>query len=209
MSFTSTEFKGLTIFLGTGFDGFAQFSHAEFEDYVTFEEAAFSTRADFNKAMFVGRTAFDGTVLPDSLDLRGIKTSHRIDLTPALLDSAKATDPAYRSLIALEDTDISKINLNMDLFKLWFPGLEGQPEKRIDIYENVLSTFDQDDLPDSYEALDIEYRIFLNKHKGRHIAHFFNKYMWNYGYNKEWLVWWGLGLLGLFTVVIAIRFNQK
>jgi len=97
----------------------------------------------------------------------------------------------------------------MDLFRLWFPGLEEQPEKKIAIYENVLSALDQDDSPESYKVLDIEYRTFVNNHKGRHVAHFFNKYGWNYGYNKEWMIWWGLGMLVLFTVVISLRFNKN
>ena len=95
----------------------------------------------------------------------------------------------------------------MELFKLWFPGLEDQPEKKIDIYEDVLRKFEEDGLRNSYEVLDIEYQSFINEYKGRHFAHFFNKHWWNYGYNREWVVWWSLGWLGLFTLVNALLFK--
>ena len=198
--FASTEFRGFTIFLGTQFDSVAVFERVEFDEYTSFEEASFSNKADFNSVSFKGRAYFQGTILPDSLDLRRIQTNQPINLTLAQLDTMRAVDPTYRSLIALEGTDISKIKLNMELFKLWFPGLESQPEKKIEIYEDVLRKLEEDGFRDSYEILDIEYRSFTNTYKGRHFVHFFNKYLWNYGYNREWVAWWSLGIIGLITL---------
>ena len=193
VSFTSTEFKDLTIFLRTDFDSLAVFSGVAFDDYTSFEEARFSTQAAFNNTIFEGLITFQGAILPDSLDLRGLRTFEPLDLTQAQLDMLKSEDPTYRSLIALEDADISSIKLNMELFRLWFPGLDDQPGKKMAIYEEVLRKFKEDDLLDSYEVLDIEYRSFINQSGSRHVAHFINKYGWNYGYNKEWILWWALG----------------
>ena len=212
-SFGKASFDSEAHFLGATFDNEAHFRGASFDNKASFFFATFDSEANFREIKFEENVDFEGTIYPDTLDFRSVETAHEIDLTYGRLNPAKALDLGYRSLIALEGTDISKIKLNMELFQLWFPDLKpdsnrGDAERMIDIYEDVLNKFETDGLKRSYRVLDIEYQSFVNQLEGRHFAHFFNKYWWNYGYNREWVVWWSLGWLGLFTIVNALLFKH-
>ena len=201
VTFSEAKFKDNTSFFRTRFNGVTSFHNADFGSRVSFRDAQFHGKVEFNR-----------TIFPDSLDFRDIISSVEIDLTYGDLNEKKDINPDYRSLIALEGADISKIKLNSDLFSLWFPGLNPydsrDAEKIIDIYQDVLKKLEDEGLRRSYQVFDIEYRSFESWVEGRHISHFFNKYWWNYGYSKARIVWWSLGWLLLFTVMNFFYFDE-
>ena len=209
--FHGAQFAMEVDFNRADFTSKAYFVEAEFANHVDFGGAKFASEADFSHAQFAIEVDFSRAILPDSLFFKEVSIEESIDFTYALLDSAKATDTDYRSNIALEGTDISKIRINSDLFQLWFPGLDKNnqrdAEKIIDIYQDVLKKLETDGLTRSYRDFDIEYKTLDNELEGRHFANFFNTYWWNYGYNREWVVWWSLAWLGLFTLVNALLFK--
>ena len=203
--FSQASFDHRSNFWGAIFDTTVFFQDVTFDSLADFTNTTFGNKADFSRAHFLGNVEFRNTEFPDSLDFRDVATVDDIDLTYGEVRSPD--ERTTRTLIALEGTDISKVKINMELFQLWFPGLEDAPEKKIDIYEDVLREFEQDGLRNSYEVLDIEYRSFVNQYKGHHFADFFNKYWWNYGYSKEWIVRWSVAWFVLFTLLNTLLFS--
>jgi hypothetical protein len=68
-------------------------------------------------------------------------------------------------------------------------------DETISIYESVLKSFEANGQTESYESLDIEYHYFKE-------GWFHLPYLWYcYGYHKEWIFFYTLGFLLLFTFI--------
>ena len=233
--FGGTEFKGRAKFVATKFKDRADFGWATFDSSVSFWSAEFYSTAYFGGTKFKGRAEFEGArfggdvifsnaTLPNYMDFRNVKDITReIDFT-----LSKRPFSGGKCHIALAGAEISKIKLNMALFKFWFPtdttfgkssagkdsiiridstSYDGQ----LSVYESVLKKLKDDGFMDSYEILDIEYHRFKYKHGG-----FFDGYIldtvlrwWNYGYSKERVFVWAIGLWVLFSLLNLIFFYPK
>lgn len=136
---------------------------------------------------------FFNTVFSDTLDL-----SYNPSLTN-IIDLTKANFSNHKCALILNGTDISKIRLDYQYFKLAFKSRNDQNEiskndKEI-LFEALLKNFREHGQNDSYELLDIEYKDFKNEW-------FKLPHWWNcYGYHKEWIFYWVLGFLIIFTSI--------
>ena len=98
-----------------------------------------------------------------------------------IFPSAKLSDP------------VITIFLNYCIDELEFPKALSADEEQA-AYEQILKNFKDNGQNDSYEALDIEYRDFKN-------GSFILPHIWNlYGYRREWVFYWALAFLVLFTI---------
>lgn len=199
-------------FQNVKFNEKAYFHNVQFHEVTSFIDASFNSFAGFIGCYFWGDNNFGYVLLPDSMDFRDVRITKEIDFTRCILDNKKVQrDKDYKCLIALAGSDINKIKINYELFRLWFPGNTSY-EVKASTYEKLLKKFEEDGFMESYQLLDIEYKNFRNKHEGHWFLNGFMKYWWNYGYNKEWVVYWSALLFGIFMFVNSFRFqylNQR
>ena len=219
VDFTGTKFKSLATFKGTTFHSYTKFSYAQFNSNVSFFDATFDTnvdffltkfhsQVDFFAAQFNSSVGFDLATLPDYLCFEYVrKIKNEIDLTYAHLDEHKRTNNKnYRCKINLLNSDISKIKINYEIFKLWFPNYSTYEEK-ISTYEKLLKKFKDDSFLESYKKLDIEYQDYKNTYNGKIVLNWFLKYWWNYGYDKELVLVWSLCLFLVFSFLNSFLFE--
>lgn len=201
--FSLATFEDTTFFFGVTFDGTANFQRAtfrseaffvistfhstsdfgkvRFDSTANFSGVTFGSMADFRWARFADDVWFVGATLPDKLDFRYVTDiAKEINFT-----WAKSPCSTCKCQIALVDSDISKIKLDMQLFELRFPS-NPTYDKRCSVYEQMLKKLENDGFMDSYEILDIEYRQFKYDHKWYgSVVNALHKTWWNYGYDKE------------------------
>ena len=203
VEFRNVMFNKKIEFISTEFLNNATFSGVDFLNDVDFRYAIFKRFADFSKSSFNGNVNFISAYLPDSLDFRNVtKISNEIDFTYCKIDSTK--NKICR--IALNESDIDKIKINMNLFKLYFPYPENTYERITSVYEKLLRKFKKDGLLESYKTLDLEYRAFLcdnSKSFTYKTLDYFQKHWWNYGYNKEWII---LSCIKIFIMLCMFNF---
>ena len=214
VTFENTKFDSLADFGAVQFGSSTDFSNSDFKSSVNFGSpltgysyvvgiTRFKHFADFSGARFNGDVGFGWTTLPESLDFRFVTHINKeIDFTVASYFPL-----GIKCRIALTGSDISKIKINYELFQLWFPQ-ETSYEDKISTYEKLLKKFSDDGFLESYKLLDIEYRNFKNIADGNVALNRFLKYWWNYGYNKEWVLWWSLGFLFFFTLINSFFLNH-
>lgn len=172
----------------------AYFEDEIFQLEAHFGNAHFGSRASFSNTTFKEGAIFDGALLPDTLEFSNVKEiGAEIDFTNARKDSGVCHINLLRS-------DISKIKLRYDIFRLYFPD-ETRIEEKSNVYEALLAKFKADRYDDSYETLDIEYRKFLYAIRGQWVWNALQNYWWNYGYSKEWIFVWIGYFLWVFTII--------
>jgi len=225
VDFWRTKFKGRADFEWATFDSCVSFQGAEFGSTANFVVTKFKGRADFQWTRFREDVIFSDAILPDTLDFRDIKDIRKdIDFTLSLPPRSKG-----KCHIALAGADISKIKLNMALFKLSFPidTIWGETsagkdsiirvdstsyDGQLSVYESVLKNLKDDGFMESYEILDIDYRRFKYQHGGFfdwYILDTFQEWWWNYGYSKELVFLWAIGFWVLFSLLNLIFFYPK
>ncbi len=97
------------------------------------------------------------------------------------------------------DLPVVKAFINMCVYRRNFPYWLGN-ERIYGVYEKVLNSFEKQGQKISYRTLDIEYQDFKN-------GNFILPHIWNcYGYHKEWVFYWIIIFLCLFTVLTACMF---
>jgi len=212
--FEKTFFHSFADFSSANFRYLADFNQAEFHSKVDFVGTQFGSSADFSYAIFDSIAFFKSVILPDTLFLSNVSIKNELDLTSAKLNSTKHR----KCKIDLLDTDINKVKFNYDLFELYFQETEEHRaatyEQKISIYEKLRKRFDELGFKESYKNLDIEYQDFINtnaKDKSKeaelgfklrkYLLNPWEKYWWNYGYNKEWVIFWSVFLLIIFTLI--------
>ena len=93
----------------------------------------------------------------------------------------------------------------MELFELWFPQKDNIGiDQKSGIYESVMKKLKEDGLMESYQILDIEYRKFKSRNDGGldwYIGDTFQDMWWNYGYSKQRILLWSIGLWMLFSLI--------
>ncbi len=208
-NFRFSTFHRDAYFFSAMFRSNADFVAAKFDSIAGFTNSIFFTNANFLSARFSGETFFNGVVLPDTLGFRHVvEINKEIDFTNAKLDSVKlAKDQNYKCKITLTGSNIEKIKINYELFELWFP-TSVTYEQKISTYEKLLQKFKNDGFLESYKKLDIEYRNFKNIQNGDVVLNWFIKHWWNYGYNREWVIYWALSILGSFIFLNTFLFEK-
>ena len=216
-NFDSVSFKGSADFRRVKFDSAVNFSEAIFGSKAFFNWTFFGSKADFEKAQFIYGADFYNATLPDTLNLKFVDcVEGELDFT-----FSKRAKSSPKCLIALAGADISKIKIRMDLFKLWFPVDSSADssylrdykygrvpdslnyDQKTAIYEQLLKKFKNDGMMESFKILDIEYRQFRANHSGWFDCYIMNnlrKWIGNYGYNKEHIIFWTLGLWLAFII---------
>lgn len=162
----------------------------------------------FAGSKFNGNANFEKAILPDTLNLSGIKINDEFNMKLLYLDSMKKSQNVKCKLNII-DADIEKINMFYNDFELEFGNEDLIPyENKLQTYSRLLDNFKRRGYTESYELLDIEYKDFKLRNKGDFLQ-LLNKYWWNYGYDKELMFWNILYLFLIYVLVniIAIKFK--
>jgi hypothetical protein len=211
--FDSAHFSQEAFFNGARFDSTCSFSNTRFDNTVSFYKTRFGPVANFDEIRVGDSTniLFYNTVLPDTLNFSYIpKIKNQIDLTVAnFTDSLhydKVSDNYTRPhRIFFYKTDISKFHLDYIHFRLMFPdNLNGHrfpDDEKESIYVALLNNFKVSGQEVSYQFLDIEYQKFRWKRAGASLLIWLPRYWWNFGYDKEYVFLWTIGLVFFFTVI--------
>jgi hypothetical protein len=132
--------------------------------------------------------------MPDILDFSNVKITEEVDFS-----KAKKVDSICK--INIYGTDISKIKLRYEMFKLYFPKKDNIPfELQANVYEQLLNNFKKNGYIRSYEKLDKEYKELYYIEKGGmyKIVNLFQKYWWGYGYDKLSILLYTIGFFVFF-----------
>jgi len=202
-SFGGAVFNSEANFGLTEFNSEARFDMTEFNSVADFSYTKFNSVADFESAKFKEEVIFNFSTLPDTLYFTGVKSEKVIDFTSCenRIDTLKPSSSENVCVIFLSRTDLSKIRLNYTDFKLAFDEDSITKKGIANTYERLLGT--QREFPEGYKKLDIEYKEFKYLQKGLKgkIYNFFDKYWWNYSYDKEKVVYNTLILLLIFSIM--------
>jgi hypothetical protein len=201
---SASRFNDQVYFISNVHKSKTKFDLTYFNNDVFFLKDEFSTYLSFNSCFFNDTVGFDLCILPDTLDFSNIhKIVSEIDFTKCILKNDN------RCIINLLGTDISKIKINTSMFKIWFPPDDSATyEQKASVYENLLVKFKKDGFNDSYKDIDIEFRELKYQNAGLSTVNFLEKYWWNYGYNKERILFWSVALLLFFSGITSIFFNR-
>jgi hypothetical protein len=186
-------------------------SGASIHRNIFFEGTQFNKNAYFNN-LELGDSAkmfFLDTTLPDSLFFSNIiKIPSEIDLTIANYKSPgryDCHDNYNKHNIFLYQTDVSKLHFNYKFFNLIFEDNMHKThileDERIAMYESVLKNFKDRGQLESYRLLDLEYQKYKWGKPYFHWLWWLPFIWWNYGYTKELIFLWTIGLLLVFTFI--------
>ena len=178
--FSHITCKNVMFFRDTKFDSSVFFKKAIFQKKVYFVGATFSTNANFGLSEFLDGAHFENTNLPDTLYFNNVTTiTKELDFTVANFDSTRRI-----CFINLTGSDIDKIRINYDQFKLFFA--ETDTDNQISsVYQRLLKKFQTDGYLDSYQKLDIEFQKYKYTKSNQWFRNWLQEWWWNYGYNKE------------------------
>lgn len=173
------------------------FNNSEINSTLDFSGARFDSIASFSGCSVKGTLVFNNVTLPQLLDLSEMESiANVIDLTQ-IKSNGKSDGYCYINLI---NTDISKIKLRYENFRLWFPGNTGY-ETKCKVYEELLGSLNAFGFKGSYEKVDIEYQQLKYEHKNQFIKNKFQQVWWNYGYSKEAIFVWLFWIVLLLTLI--------
>jgi hypothetical protein len=186
------------------------FISAKFYENLNLSTTSFGTKVDFSGTEFYGSINTLNITLPDTL----LFVNTNIIKFPIDLSHAKVKSKSHKCLINLYMADISKVYINYENFKLYFPdSIKMHPtpldnhyfkinfEDKCQVYLLLLKQFEDRGLTDSYKYLDIEYREMVYLHEGDKLLNFIQKHWWNYGYNKELILKNTLLIFFLFVLI--------
>lgn len=215
--FCGATFHNESDFGNTDFGRKVDFSFTQFDGKVDFRSSSFDSVAIFNGVVFNSQCNFNFSKFPKILDLSNLEINiDALDFSEVITNG--------ECWINLAGTDIGKLNIRYEQFKLWFSD-DLQIQKAVypksttatnipfdvkaNVFESLLKRTEQLGYRKSYEKLDKEYKqlIYLKggnygKFEGRFL-NWINKNWWGYGYNKELIIRNTL-LLFLFFVVINV-----
>lgn len=205
--FKEAIFNDNTNFQSSIFFSIADFRETHFNSVVDFGRAQFDSTTYFLKAQFPETAIFDNAILPDTLNFSHIKNiGKEIDLTLAKTKSKNDTCNIY-----LFSSDISKIKIDYNKFKLYFDEQDSlSVDQKASVYNSLLEKFKKDGFNDSYKNLDIEFRNFKAEN-GNWIEKIFNsinEWWWNYGYDRWWIFPKIIYFVFLFSIPIFVFFND-
>lgn len=177
----------------------AIFAGSHFKKEAHFRYSIFETMADFSNSTFNKVPKLDFVNLPDTLFFRNVQLAtsepsdinKKIDFRLCKIDSLQKRSPGSKCNIKLEGTDLSKVLLPHNLFTLSFDESTNY-EMKTGIYEAIIKTCTDNGMVESAQDWDIEYRRFKNVNNlgwfiGG-IVNFLNRWWWNFGYSKQYIL---------------------
>jgi len=206
-TFTECDVKGGAYFVGSQFLGLASFESSNFQGPVPvyFNGVIWGDTVVMSEATFRSQVDFDSSVLPRYWDFSYVTLDTLVDLTVTKLDSGQ--DSCQINLVG---TDLNKVKLDYQKYRLFFPKGTATEEKRR-MYETLLKQFETNGYRDSYRLLDMEYRGFdyrtradesgLLGHVWFRVANWVDRTWWRYGYEKGRIFAWTGGLFGGFWLL--------
>jgi len=231
--FNASIFSGDVRFIQNSFSKTINFTSSSFLKSLLFESDTFSHAIIFNSTKFLCRVLFNNIILkdsskfifenstlPDTLSFFNIQSvKNDIDLTTANFSDTlnHKTSSIRKCNIYLFKSDISKLHIDYTHFKLLFTDPNQiskhynlSSDEKESIYESLLKNFKDRGQSESAKLLDIEYQAFRwdNKTKFINWFGFFDKWWWNYGYDKEWVFLWALGFIILFSCFTYLFYNK-
>lgn len=196
VDFRAVDFKNEVFFKDTKFNSSANFQSANFRKKAHFEGAVFSTILDFRFANFNEGASFGEATLPDTLYFDIVKNiGAELDFSMTRLAPNKKICYIY-----LIGSNIDKIRINYDQFKLFFRKLDADNDIT-SVYQKLLKKFKEDGCEDSYQKLDIEFQQYKYNKSNQWFRNWLQEWWWNYGYNKENIFINSLILLLFFFIV--------
>jgi len=203
VSFYNSQFD-TAIFQNTKFNGVSTFDEVKFNKYAYFGNATFFKEVSFEGATFGENVIFDNTTFLGAINFsKVISIAKRIDLTFIKTDTAENSNT--RVGINLFDSDISKIKIDYQKFKLLIPP-NSPKEKVTNVYQALLFNFKNDGFLDSYQDLDKEYQeyLYIGHRDSKWYHHIFNeteKLWWDYGYDRGRPIYWSILLVIIFAII--------
>lgn len=200
LSFNYTHAKEL-LFENIQFEGEIKMSHMVIGNLI-FNNSFLFGGLNLSHTKFGGKIAFINTEIFNYLDLSYIEMAN----APLDLTMIKITDNSERIKLNLMGADIEKIKLNYLYFKLHFPR-EASRAEIDDIYSRLLKNFKQGGDISSYKLLLAEYRHNSNIMDKNYFTDLMAKYWWNYSTNPEWIFYWMLVLIIIYTIINTIFYE--
>lgn len=206
-NFTKTTFYSGANFDMARFDSAAYFPWIRFHNIASFYRTDFHSEANFDGAEFDSAAFFNDAFLPQTLHFQDVKIKGKdIDFIAARVDSI----PDKRCHIYLSGTDIGKINLRYEMFKLAFENSISFDLKS-NVYEKLLKRTEQLGYINSFKLLDKEYKevTYLEGYKeSKWFRNWLDKNWWGYGYNKEFIIRNTIFLFLFFSFINSLIFKQ-
>jgi hypothetical protein len=171
---------------------------AHFENDLLFSWCTLRGKLDLSRCRFDSNAALvlRETFLPDTLDLSGARLNKTVDLTEAFPNLA-----LKKCEINLLNTDISLLKMQYGNFHLYIPDSIASDPLSKDVvsrtYEALLSNFKSNSFMDSFEQLDIEYKLWQSRYK---LPLKISYIWWRFGYAKWLVVLWTLFFLVIFSI---------
>src|SRR6218665_2319211 len=200
IDFSFSQLNADCTFKNAEFSKNALFNNMEIKNTLDFSGARFGDLVSFSGCSVKGTLMFNNITLPRLLDLSKMESiANVIDLTQ-IRSKSESDSYCYINLI---NTDISKIKLRYENFRLWFPPSTGY-ETKCKVYEELLSSMNAFGFKNSYETVDIEYQQLKYAHKNQFIKNKFQQVWWNYGYSKEAIFVWLFWIVLLLTLINSL-----
>lgn len=218
MSFMETKFlggfqlgymnpKAKISFIRCIFDKYALFNGTY--NQISFSQSTFLDKVTFYNAVFKSPPDFVATNLPKYMNLINLHLDSLngfLDFRQSSIDSLRKYYPETKCEIQLEGSDLSKILLPHNLFRLSFLKYSTY-EMKTNTYERILKTCKDNGMVDSYKAWNIEFQCFKNVHEwgyyGGILLNYLNFYWWRFGHEKWRILFYWLPLF--FGVFLSIN----
>jgi hypothetical protein len=210
VGFEYADFKGIADFTRNQFKDSVNFVRAKVEHNLYFNDTKFSNYINLSNLRFRNNSNiyFANTVLPDTIDFSfNDSLLQSVDFTIANFATKKNT----KHLISLFKSNIEKIHIDYNHFRLYFPDtlFDDIRNKRVyfsnddkqTIYERMLKNFKDNGQNESYKLLDIEFKRYKWKNSWASFLPCLPYYWNHFGYDKQLVFAWTLYFMVLFTLV--------
>ncbi|AHE67728.1 hypothetical protein Loa_02186 [Legionella oakridgensis ATCC 33761 = DSM 21215] len=204
--FIDASFAGDANFNETYFDGKTNFSRAIFQGDVTFNRAVFKEFASFSYAQFRGHVSLNHTELPKYFDF-----SYVTNIRDVINFNNSNDLYSYETSINLIGTDISKLRLDYSFFSLYFPEDTSDTDIR-NVYEDLIKLQKDYGYDAGYKKIMIEYNTYTYMKNKQYIRYFFDKYLWNFGFDKTNLILIVIYIIIFFSLInsfFILRWSEK
>ena len=204
ISFLNTKFLKSFTLLNSVFGSDVDFENAIFRNSLRIQNVRFRGNVNMSSSEFYGETRIVFSILPDTLDLRGLKLDSlngKLDFRYCILDTLEKKPK--KCVVLVNGTDLSKLvlpahlfTIEMSIYKLYNDRMK--KDAMTNVYEQLIKQSRELGFMDSVEGWDIEYQRKINNINYGILGtllNIVNQYWWNFGYNKSRILWLWLPLL--------------
>lgn len=200
--FVDANFDDKVSFNETNFGHTTDFTHTIFKRSVDFSNAKFGQTAVFSRSEFYGEVNFDNTYMPDYLDFSYIQKIN----TPINMNAIQNQFNRIRQ-INLVGTNIKKLILDYSLYKLHFPP-DTSDSLIMGVYQNLIYVQKQLGFTEGFKKISIEFKTYQYTKNAQYIRYFFDKYMWNFGFDISNLLTIVLLVILFFTLINGFFYRR-